>query len=195
MDFFERKLNIAILIYNDFAFHGIGLLAYLMKQSNKCNLIYFSDDGNSVVSKEGISVNADCTINDLKLEACDALIIPGGTPSFLERVKGINPLINYFKQNNKLIAGMCASGIQLAKAGALDFIHYTNSNDLSLYIPVGAAFPEKRLVVVDKNIITARGKGFVDFTMAVLKYLEVENDERIDYLTSRYKPISMELEW
>jgi len=195
MDFFERKLNIAILIYNDFAFHGIGLLVYLMKQSNKCNLIYFSDDGNSVVSKEGVSVNADCAISDLELDACDALIIPGGTPAFLERVKGINPLINYFKQKNKLIAGMCASGIQLAKAGVLDFIHYTNSNDLSLYIPVGAAFPEKRLVVVDKNIITARGKGFVDFTMAVLKYLEVESDERIDYLTSRYKPVSMELEW
>lgn len=187
--------KICVLMYPDFACHGITLLMYLLNQTKKCELFYAGITNEAIVSKEGMTFLPDLLWSNIIADNYDALIIPGGTPETLERCEDLRRILCEFNEQNKLIAAICAAGIQLAKNGLLNNVRYTNSTCFDDYIPHENNFPVKKLVVRDKNIITARGKGFVDFTMEVIKSLNVESEERIKYLLNRYKPTSIDLSY
>lgn len=191
----NNKKKICVLLYPEFACHGITLLMYLLNQTNKCELCYAGTTLKQIVSKEGMTFVPDTQWSAISAIDYDALIIPGGTPESLEQYDELRRILKDFKNHNKLIAAICAAGVQLAKNGILNDVKYTNSACFDGIIPKEKNFPIKKLVVCDNNIITARGKGFVDFTMAVIKELNVESEERINYLLRRYKPTSIDLDY
>lgn len=191
----NNKINICVLLYPEFACHGISLLMYLLNQTNKCNLYFVGETNNPIRSKEGMLFKVDYLISQINFDSFDALIIPGGTPECLDDIKELPYILHEFNNGRKLIAAICAAGIQLAKNGLLTNTKYTNSNNFNSYISRESNFPQNKLVVCDKNIITARGKGFVDFAMEVIKYLQIESEKRIEYLLARYKPLTLDIEW
>ena len=72
-----------------------------------------------LTSKCGIKMLSDCLIEEVNLEDFDFLFIPGGPGSFkiLANIKEVDDVIDYFVNNNKLVAAICAAPCAFARAG------------------------------------------------------------------------------
>lgn len=76
----------------------------------------------------GHSIKSDCVIKKIKdLNSYDVLVIPGGKAVFnvLDKCKEIDDLIDYFYNNKKLIACICAAPMLVGKRGYFKGLNYT----------------------------------------------------------------------
>lgn len=112
---------------------------------------------------------ADIIMDSIKLETFDGLILPGGPGVFnLQEMPEVIKLMQYFSDHGKLIAAICAAPILLNKAGCLPKRFTAHSCVESVL--KGCDIQSD--VVLDKNIITARGPGAVfPFTFAIIQRL------------------------
>ncbi|HHX11698.1 MAG TPA: hypothetical protein GX731_02670 [Clostridiales bacterium] len=154
-------MNNYFLIYDDCCFFEIVILSYFLKIKNQ-EVQYCSMNGSSVRSMEGFSVNVDLSVEELDTDNIKCFVIPGGD------VKPINndvifSLLLDLKEKGSVIAAICAGVDILNKAGVLDGVHSTHSDDSD--------------VSNDKKIITARANAYADFAIEVTKELELFDDE------------------
>ncbi|MGL5821492.1 MAG: DJ-1 family glyoxalase III [Sarcina sp.] len=136
----------------------------------KCDLC--SLEGKSVVSSHGIRVESDLTLNECSYEEYDALVIPGGMPGAknLKENKKVIDIIEYFNDNNKIIASICAGPIALAKAGVIEGKEVTSYPDYKDQL--GNVVYKEEVVVVSDNIITSRGPATaLEFSYAIIRAL------------------------
>lgn len=132
-----------------------------------------------------VRVLADKLIDEIaELDSYDGVIIPGGIPGAtnLRDNNRVTEIVRKLYDNGKLAAAICAGPIVLERAGIIKGKKVTSypgfEGDLkdSIY--------EEDKVVVDGNIITARGPAIaVDFAIEIIKYLlgeekakELKND-------------------
>ncbi len=117
----------------------------------------------------GLKVKADIFVKNVKIDDFDALLIPGGpyVADVIERDKRYAALAVAFHQAGKHIAAICAAPRFLARAGLLDGKRFTAYPGSEKDAPKGK-YRQKKQVVVDGTLITARGPGAVyDFALAV----------------------------
>lgn len=70
--------------------------------------------------KNGLSITPDATIESLKAEELDALIIPGGwAPDKLRRYDVVKNLVREIDSANKVVAIICHGGLVAISAGIL----------------------------------------------------------------------------
>ncbi len=132
-------------------------LAYLFKQE--------------VTGANGITIVADNSINDVRSEEFDMIVLPGGIPGaeHLRDDDRVQKLIKEFEEQNKNIAAICAAPIALERAGVL-------KDKFTCYPPYeeqikSSTFSEDR-VVKSKNVITSRGPGTaLCFALEIVKTL------------------------
>ncbi len=112
---------------------------------------------------------ADVIADSIRLEAFDGLILPGGPGVFnLQEISEVIKLIQYFSDHGKLIAAICAAPILLNKAACLPK-HFTAHSCVESVLK---GCDVQSDVVIDKNIITARGPGAVfPFAFAIIQRL------------------------
>ncbi|EAH4579687.1 DJ-1/PfpI family protein [Campylobacter jejuni] len=104
-----------------------------------------------VKGANGISIKADCSIEDVDIENLDAIALAGGFEGMMN-LKNSNVILNIIKQlhsKNKI----CASPIVLNEAGVLE-------GEFACYPSCEVGLNGNRVnkaVVVNKNVITSAG--------------------------------------
>lgn len=117
-----------------------------------------SVSGKTVTASRGLSLNADCLMDDVLDQNYDAIICPGGLPGaeHLGNHQGLKTMILKQHKAGKLVAAICAApALVLAKHGLLEEVEATGYPSTEEQIPNYVSEP----VVVSDHIITSRGPG------------------------------------
>ena len=107
-------------------------------------------------------------LNEINYKNFDCLLVPGGPHYvFLRQSSLVHEIINYYFDNNKIVAGICAAPTIFGMLGHLKGKKYTcftsmNDDFGGTYIDTG--------VVVDSNLITARSVAYsIDFAYEIIR--------------------------
>ena len=125
-----------------------------------------------VRSTHGVDIKADLALSDLDPNAIDMMILPGGMPGAknLYESKPLLELLMRHAEAKKPIAAICAAPFILGKCGLLrgkSATCYPGFEDDLI-----GAHHTPCSVVVDGNIITAKGMGVsLDFALAICELL------------------------
>jgi 4-methyl-5(b-hydroxyethyl)-thiazole monophosphate biosynthesis len=117
------------------------------------------NDRLQVQGANGISVVADCSINSIKSDDIDMILLPGGwggTDNLVES-SYVQDLLKDMNNKNKTIGAICAAPYALHTAGVL-------SENFTCYPSVEEkirldGYNSDLKVIEDGNIITSRGPG------------------------------------
>lgn len=149
------------IVYNTSCFYEIVILNYYMSFT-KCDVVMCSLDGKPIRTMEGYSVNVDMALSNVDKAQIRSFIVPGGNISYINNEE-TRTYLQELKENNILIAGICAGVDLLDDAGILKGLKSTHSTDYD--------------IVNDDNVVTARANAYVDFAIEVAKELELFEDE------------------
>ena len=135
--------------------------------------------GTLIEGSHGICVQADCTVEEMKLENADMVILPGGLGG-VHAILASETAMNFIRlayEKNYLIAAICAAPTILAK------LHITDGRKATCYPgledQMGAAQMIPCGAVQDGNVITGRAAGAADeFGLACLRALKGEEAAR-----------------
>lgn len=113
--------------------------------------------GETVLGGHDIRLHTDTTIDQVRIEDLDAVVLPGGAPSArtLRDDGRVIALLQGAAAANKMVAAICAAPIALERAGLLQGRRATSYPGFE---PASAQYLTER-VVEDGNIITSRGPG------------------------------------
>lgn len=150
-------------------------VAALRQAGATVTLVGMNDaDRAGVSGKHGTIVNADATIDEVRAEDFDALVIPGGRgPALLREDERVLEFTRGFDAGGKPLAAICHGPQVLASAGLLKGRTATSFFTVGPEVKkAGARFVNKP-VVVDGNLITSRMPRdipvFIEAIMAALR--------------------------
>lgn len=135
-------------------------------------------ENESVEGTHKIVIKTDCSLDDVFLEECQGIVLPGGMPGTTNLLNNLT-VCNIIKDMNvrgKLIGAICAAPSILGTLGIL------NGKTACCYPGFeskmkGASVVNKN-VCVDGNIITSRGPGTaLEFSLEIVGYL-CDNNNR-----------------
>lgn len=131
-------------------------------------------DKEGVKGKRGTLINADATIDEVKADDFDALLIPGGKgPALLRRDERILDFTREIERQHKPLAAICHGPQVLASAGLLEGRTATSFFTVGPEIKKAGARFVNRPVVIDGNLITSRMPrdipAFIDALLAALR--------------------------
>lgn len=139
------------------------------------DIITASLDDKPVTASRGTTVIATTTIEQVKEDIFDMIVLPGGLPgaNFLRDNDTVQYLIQRHHQEYKTLAAICAAPIALAQAGVLQdrtITCYPGALDDS---PQQPGKINSTPIEVDNNIITSRGPGTaMDFALLLIEKLQ-----------------------
>lgn len=122
------------------------------------------------------SIQATLLLKNVKVTKYDAICIMGGkgTGKYLWENEELKKLIQQFEKKGKLITGICAGAVSLAKAGVLQTKNSTTfpTKGFIEQLKLNGAIYSPSPVVVDGKYITANGpEGAKEFGKAIVKAL------------------------
>jgi putative intracellular protease/amidase len=178
------KKKIFVFLFDGFSDWEIAYLTPEIRRSERFELVYFSNDGGSVTSMGGLHVNPNTSLEKLKSEDVDMLILPGGTAWEEGRNSEIVDLVNELFNNGRPIASICAATTFVGQLGLLDNLKHT-SNDLSYLKAVAPKYTgegsyQNSLAESDRNIITAKGIAPIEFACEIFRTIGLYDDDRIE---------------
>ncbi|WP_339258298.1 type 1 glutamine amidotransferase family protein [Lysinibacillus sp. FSL K6-3209] len=150
---------------------------YFKKNLAPLKVITVGANKEMITTMGGLSIKPDISLDECILESKDILILPGGTTWSEEIHQPVLERIGQALKFGTIVAAICGATEALANMGYLDSRKHT-SNDLE-YIKMvcpnykGEKFYEMRPAVSGENLITASGVAPLEFTMEVLKKLDV----------------------
>ncbi|MFD1739826.1 DJ-1/PfpI family protein [Bacillus salitolerans] len=167
--------KVLLFVYDTFAEFEISILATCLS-STEFSLITFSqkEKGTPIKSEGKFNIVADRTLEEVNPIEYEALIIPGGTPSYLLNDERLINIVRAFYRENKLIAAICGGPVLLGVAGILDEVKYTSSitmSDDEYKDYMNWTNAQEQVLVKDQNIITSTGSNYVAFAEEVLRSL------------------------
>jgi 4-methyl-5(b-hydroxyethyl)-thiazole monophosphate biosynthesis len=114
---------------------------------------------NVTEGKHGMRIVPDNSIDNVKVEDFDAVVVPGGNPGYknLRKDSRVIAMIKKASGSNKLVAAICAGPTVLSDAGILNGKACTIYPGMDEELEAGGGKPKHDMVVVDGNIITSRG--------------------------------------
>lgn len=137
-------------------------------------------DGQPVTASRGARLIPDTSIEAVKNELFDLVVLPGGLSgaNHLRDDSRIQALLKNHAAQHKLIAAICAAPKVLAEAGLLNNITVTcYPGSLYEYPQIK---PQSTAIEIDGQIITSRGPGTaIDFALTLIEQLEgkIKRDE------------------
>lgn len=137
--------------------------------------------GKAITGGNGITVQADCTVEELDLDAMEMIVLPGGmggVRSILASETAMNA-VRYAWQHGKYVAAICAAPTILAGLGITDgkqAVVYPGMED-----QMGSALMQDTNAVRDGNVLTGRAPGAaMDFGLLLLQTLkDAETADRV----------------
>ncbi len=158
----------------------------------KRDLIIASENGSPVTSIGGLKVSVDSALSTVRAENTEAFILIGSDT-------WTNPEANQLALNvakdflgkGILVAGICGATVALARVGAFqNYKHTSNSIEmLNYFLPTypGKENFQDKMVMSDKNLITAPGTGYLEFTLEIMKHLNIYTDLKRSQWYALYK--------
>lgn len=126
-----------------------------------------------VTTAHGISINADCLIDDCSDKTYDLIALPGGMPGAtnLKESKTLETMLKKQQQSNKNYAAICAS-----PAVVLQYHDLLKNKKATCYPSfsddLGSGYTNESTVITDGNCITSQGPGTaMDFAFELVKLL------------------------
>jgi putative intracellular protease/amidase len=180
--------RIAIVLTDGYAdwecafLNGIGSAYYGVETFNVAPF------GAKIVSQGGVQTIPDDSLENVKVEAFDALVICGGMIWTTPQAPDMKRLALEFLDHGKPVAAICGGTLALANAGLLNNKRHT-SNDLNFLISNSTAYNgqsfyvDNLTAVVDQNVITAAGNAPAHFTAAVFRAVGVDNKAVDEFLS------------
>ena len=183
----------AILIYNQFCNFEFSVVLEILAMEGK-PITIFSKNLEPVKSEEGLTVIADKTINDLKKDEYDSLILPGAM-DIREAIEdeAILNFVRKFNDKQTVIGAISIAPLILLKAGLLNkkpFMAGVNQEDLleegfseeDLSYMVGwndnIKNPVEKGYIISHNIITSVSYNFVKWALGFGKMIGIDIDPR-----------------
>lgn len=129
----------------------------------------------NVFGAHGVNIVADKVLNDISCCSYDMVVLPGGMPGAkkLSDSKELCEILYQMKESNKKIAAICAAPLALEVSGVL-------GNKFTCYPGFESSIRKNKDgytddfdVVVDGNIITAKGPALsMKFALELVKILK-----------------------
>ena len=133
--------KVAVILAQGFEeIEAFTVVDVLRRANISCDMVGFEEQ---VTGSHGIQVKAD-RVFDGNLSDYDLVVLPGGMPGSA-----------HLRDNQALIAAICAAPIVLHQAGVLKDKHFTCYDGIQEQITDGIY--QKQTVVVDGNLTTSRG--------------------------------------
>jgi len=113
----------------------------------------------TVTASRGVRLTADALWSDARLQAFDAIALPGGAQgaASLAVEPTVLDLIRQYHAEGKLVAAICAAPLVLQSAGILGGRRVTCHPAVRERLQTGAYCPDR--VVTDGNVMTSQGPG------------------------------------
>lgn len=143
-----------------------------LRRCEELSVVSVGVTGKMVTGSHKIVTIADATLYDVVLEDIEMIILPGGMPGTinLEKSQEVQKIIDYCILNDLPIAAICAAPSILGHKGLLNGKNAVCAEgfESELY----GANVTNDTVMVDNNIITARGAGVANqFAFAIVNHL------------------------
>ena len=152
-------MNTYIFLYPETSFFEVNLVAYFMKTKGGIYIVA-EDEHQTIYTNEGIKIQKDISLSEMKLQSVDAFIICGGETNNINNMQLLFDIINKCIENKKIVGGICAGRKIISDAvGGVDF--------------------SEKTCVLDR-IILSPGNEYVDFALAIGKKAGIFADEE-DY--------------
>lgn len=170
--------KIAVMIYPYFSMQEISCLTDGLKVYFDIDVDVFAASKETVRSEDNFQVVANKTFEEFSLEEYGCLILPGiwnPLPALFD-ARNID-FLRTMKDSDILICAISSAPILLAKAGLLEDITFTSGlfdeicRELD-FIPYENIV--RKLLVKDKNIITAIGFAFREFAEETIRTLGID---------------------
>lgn len=150
---------------------------YFKEELVPLEVVVVGVDKNPVTTMGGLKILPSISIDECILESTDVLVLPGGN-TWTEAIH--EPLLKKASTSLKegtVVAAICGATLGLAKMGVLNSRRHTSNNleYMKLICPnyTGEKYYEMEPAVTDGNLVTASGIAPLEFTMHVLKVLDV----------------------
>ena len=179
-----------VLLYDGFVQFEIVLALLLLK--DKSEIITVTVDEREVSCHEKLRVVADLTPEEVNPDSVDLLLIPGGEPATYKDRMNVNRLIREIHRQGKLIAAICGGPEFLANAGIIKGkrIAHGHSEEYAQEVFKDSIITDDD-VVVEGNIITARGQAYAEFAVEVYRQLGFfDSEEEAEETLNWFKNIS-----
>ncbi|TAL23176.1 MAG: type 1 glutamine amidotransferase [Nitrospirae bacterium] len=130
-----------------------------------------------IKGKHGYEVDVAKTLEEVKPEDYDILVLPGGrAPEVIRKEEKAVELARHFFKKNKPVSAICHGPQTLITAGLLKGRHATCYKSVAGELKSSGAIYEDKEVVVDGNLVTSRQPSdlpsFLKETMQLLKRLK-----------------------
>ena len=178
--------KIAVFLFDGITDYEVTFIIHLLSVDAGKEIVTVSYDNKPVKSSSGLTYKADKLVSEILDEEIEGVIISGGWCGELR--EELSELINKLNSQKKLIAGICGTGtVLLAKSGVLEERKYTTPiiewTDKHREVfgkeePFNREYFIDERVVVDKNIITAKGIAFIDFSIEICDYFNLFESEQ-----------------
>jgi len=178
-----------VFLYDKFVDFEIAPLLLFLRE--KTEVITFSFEKGVQKSVEQLKVVVDQSISEVKPDDVDLLIIPGGEPEQYRERTDFHDLLKKVHERGKIIAAICGGPGFLAHAGLLKGLRiahgYTPEDAIRVF--EGSTITDED-VIVEGNIITARGQAFAEFAVEVYRSFgffanEEEAASSLDWLKNK----------
>lgn len=178
------KKKIYVFLFDGYSDWEISYLTPEIAKDERFDLVYFSETGNEVTSMGGLQVIPTTSLDNVKIEDVELLVLPGGTAWEKREISSINHLVSELFKKGIAIAAICGATFYLAQSGILDHLNHT-SNDLGYLKAVvpeynGQENYQNKLAETDKNIITANGIAPIEFATEIFKKIKLKPDDEIE---------------
>lgn len=171
-------MKIAVLLYPACSLQEITTLTSTLCLSFGQSLDYLASEKKVYTSEEGLQVIPDFTFAEVQNVKYDCIILPGTLEPFVSLYN--SRLISFLERvdtKRTIVAAISSSPMFLGKAGLLRSRYYTGGLYMELVEYFSFLEKENMLhqpVVKDKNVITAIGFAYVEFSQTVLNALGLE---------------------
>ena len=164
--------KVLCIIYPNFSLYEITALTSTLDLSFDIKIDYVASNHSMIVSEDGLPCQPTKTLNQIRLEEYSCIILPGMVnigPALQD--EKLASFLRELGEQDILITAISSAPILLAKAGLLNDTKFTggiwqNFFDYFEFLPRENFQP--KLVVQDKNIITAIGFAHQEFARKVI---------------------------
>ncbi|MBF0678587.1 MAG: DJ-1/PfpI family protein [Devosia sp.] len=177
--------TIVTILTSGYADWETALLNAGARQYYRIETMFASPRGEEVTSAGGLKVTPQMAVEDIDLDAVDAIVVNGGSIWSSPDAPDISDLLVRARDAGKTVGGICDGTLDLARAGILDDVAHTSNGPESLpdtgYGGV-ARYQDQPRAVLDRKIVTAPGTAPVSFMGAVLESMGYRNGDLDFYL-------------
>ncbi|MGO4529291.1 type 1 glutamine amidotransferase family protein [Paenibacillus sp. 2TAF8] len=185
------KNTVYLYVFDSMSDWEIGYLTaelnsgrYFRKGLSPARIVTVGIEKTPVTTMGGLKITPDIKVDECNIKSIDALILPGGN-TWTEAIhKPILKIAERCLQEGIVVGAICGATIGLAQAGLLDSRPHT-SNDLAYLKMIcpsytGEEYYKSESAVTDEKLITASGVAPLEFSVHVLRELDVFSPETLD---------------